>query len=244
MSISYTNVNTKVRAMYGKMFKADDYEELLRQSSVKYCLMYLKGKEEYEEELKDANGDIHRGELEQILKNVLNKDINRILELIDKKDRELMRGISSKDWANEDPKIEIVGVRAEVLNILSIYRAKKYYNMDKTSTEGKLIPIRYKLSKDKLDKMCEQNDVNDFINVIGTTIYSKVFKLDSDDFEKEANEYLFEIYKRELRQGSESLSTILAYIFLREIEIKNIVNIIEGIRYSMDLGRIRSKLVV
>jgi len=241
LAITYTNVNTMVRAMYAKVFGASEYEELFRQSSVKFCLMYLKGKEEYAEQLSDVEGDIHRGELEKILKDILDKDVEKILQLLEKKDQQKVRDVMAKKWA---PGIDIVGARADVLNILSIYRAKKYFEMGKAETKKKLIPMNYKLGRDILDKMCEQADIADLLGVIGTTHYGKVFKYDNDDMETSANEYLYGIYKRELRQGSQELSVIVAYIFLREIEIRNIINIIEGIRYGLDLGKIKGKLII
>ena len=245
MSIRYTNVNTKVRAMYEKTFQTSDYEELLRQTSTKSCLMLLKSKEEYEEPLQDIKDEIHRGTLEKILQNLLDKDIERILDLLSPKDKKTIQQILSKEWTDEDHKVNIVGLRADVLNILSIYRAKKYYHLNKDETKQKLIPIKYRLSKETIDKMCEQTDIFDLLHIINGTIYGKIFIVENEDLiEKHANEYLYKYYKEQLRQGKQALSTILAYIYLRKIEIRNIINIIEGARYKVDMNKTKEKLVL
>ncbi|MCL2859168.1 MAG: V-type ATPase subunit [Oscillospiraceae bacterium] len=245
MTIKYTNVNTKVRAMYEKTFQTSDYEELLRQTSVKSCLMLLKSKEEYEEPLQDIKDEVHRGALEKILQNLLEKDIERILALLNKEDKKIIKQILSKELTDEDNKIDIVGLRADILNILSIYRAKKYYHLNKDETKQKLIPIKFRLSKEIINKMCEQTDISDLLHIIDSTNYGRIFIVENEDLiEKRANEHLYKYYKEQLRQGKQTLSTILAYIYLRKIEIRNIINIIEGARYKVELNKTKEKLVM
>ena len=263
MTVKYVNVNTKIRGMYAKVFKAEDYEELLRQNSEYASLMLLKSKEEYEEYLKDANNDMHRGDLEKILQQSLIKDIEKISLLLDQKGKRYFKVLASKymdeDVAynnkllylytkrylkNDKDILELIGTKIDILNILSIYRAKKYYNLPKDKIMDKLIKVNYKIPKDTIIKLCEQTSIQDLFKVLEETRYRHIFIADNEEqIEKKAKQYLYKIYKKHLRQDLLKFSNILAYIFLREIEIENIINIIEGTRYQEDMNVTKERII-
>ena len=56
--------------------------------------------------------------------------------------------------------------------------------------------------------------------------------------------YLYNIYKKYFKEKLFNICTVFCNINLIDIEIKNIINIIEGIRYSIDKSEIQKKIVV
>ena len=136
MNVKYVNVNTKIRGMYAKAFKEDDYEELLRQNTIYASLILLKSKEEYKGYLSDVDDHIHREELERILQQSLIKDIERLSILLDEKGQRYFKVLLSK-YTDEDISynnkllylytkrylkndkdvLELIGSKIDVLNI-------------------------------------------------------------------------------------------------------------------------------
>lgn len=76
----YNALMAKTRAMYGKLLKQEDYSELLKQKSVGGVVYYLKHNTPYHDVLVDVNEtDIHRGQLEKILRRSLMNDYRKLL---------------------------------------------------------------------------------------------------------------------------------------------------------------------
>ncbi len=72
LSFASNAVLSKARAMYGKRIKEKNYNDLLMCKSVTEIAVYLKRKTSYEDVLKDIDEtDIHRGKLEEILRQQL-----------------------------------------------------------------------------------------------------------------------------------------------------------------------------
>ena len=263
MSVKYIDVNTKVRAMYAKTFREEDYEELMRQKSVYASIILLKAKEEYEEYLKNLGESSHRGELEKKLQESLIKDIERIAILLDGQGKQYFKILISKYiddnvaynnkllylytkkyLKNDTDILDLIGSKIDVLNIISIYRAKKYYHLPKDKIMERLIKVNYKLSKDMVSRLSEQTTISDLFKILEETRYAEIFETnDEDQIEKNAKQFLFRIYKKHFRQDIQKLSNVLAYIFLREIEIENIINIIEGIRYGQDMAITKEQII-
>lgn len=75
----YNALMAKARAMYGKLLKKDDYEELLKQKSVGDVVSYLKHNTHYHDVLADVNeDDIHRAQFERIMKRSLMNDYRKL----------------------------------------------------------------------------------------------------------------------------------------------------------------------
>ena len=68
MSVEYSAIAAKLKAMYSKFLTRDDYEQLLERKSVNDICSYLKSTPGYGEVLEQVNErDIHRGQMEILL---------------------------------------------------------------------------------------------------------------------------------------------------------------------------------
>lgn len=75
----YAAVNTKIRALEGKLLKNHDYLALMSKRSVAQIAQYLKEKTHYKDALRDVDPqNIHRGRLEVILKKNLLDNLNKV----------------------------------------------------------------------------------------------------------------------------------------------------------------------
>ena len=70
-----TAVIAKAKAKYGKRLRAKDYSALVKCASVGDVLRYLKANTHYRTVLGKVSGDVHRGNLENILRRKLMEDL-------------------------------------------------------------------------------------------------------------------------------------------------------------------------
>lgn len=338
----YNALAAKARAMYGKLLKKEDYNELMRQKSVGDVVSYLKNNTYYHELLSDVNeSDVHRAQLERILKRSLMNDYRKLfcftngnvkdfLKVIYLKHeteslKRLLRALETKGTTtvaedslcflkNYDPlniarlstaqnikeliselngtayydvlrpflnekdghnlfRIEmsldmyyinmvfskkkklLSGLDAEVvarsfgseidaINLLWIYRGKLIYDIDRNIILSYLIPHRYKISKDLIYELVDVKDKNEFLQIVTQTKYSGLFMSDDSRFyDLKFSEYMYKLHLRMLRKYGFSISSAISYLYLKEIEISNIVSIIEGIKYGLPVETVRTFVI-
>ena len=200
----------------------------------------------------DDNANIK--DIEQALYKILESDIYKIKHLLDKHSKEILE-IYLKKFNNDKTKLEmkfykiyftdlykivkksknqslldLVGKQIDLLNILWIIRAKKYYNLERKSLNEFEIPINHKLSKEVLEQIVlNQENIQD---IIEKTIYSEI-NFETDNLEVEIQNYLYKLYINYFKTKAFCLTMVIAYFELRQIQIKNIIAIMEGIRYSI-----------
>lgn len=137
----------------------------------------------------------------------------------------------------------MIGTEIDLLNITWIYRAKQYFYYSSEEINQIIIPINYKLNKDKLQKLINSSDFEEMKNILDETIYRKVFK-SKETLEHDRDKFLYDLYMKLFRTKLFNICTVFCNINLIDIEIKNIINIIEGIRYKVDKQEIQKRLII
>ena len=142
---------------------------------------------------------------------------------------------------------ELVGAQVDLLNIQWIYRIKKYYNLSSGEILNYIIPFHYKVSREDFKKMSQVNLPSDITNFISYQRYRELFEKailsNNDIFEKY---FLSFLLKKSLKVKSLSffnIGNIIAYLFIKEYEIRDIITIVEGIRYSLSTEKIKEYLI-
>lgn len=136
---------------------------------------------------------------------------------------------------------ESFGIEIDILNIMWIYRCKKLFNLPKETILSKVIPHWYNLSRKQLLTLAGSSTVEEFKVYISCTKYRDIFKSD-DEHMWEANymNFVYKLHKNHLLRGNFNFGQVVAYLHLKEIDIRNIITVIEGIRYSLTKEEIRS----
>lgn len=137
----------------------------------------------------------------------------------------------------------LIGTEIDLLNVIWIYRSKKYFKYSENEIKEILIPINYKLSKKNIDDLINSEDFIDMKAVLNETKYRKVFS-DENRIEYDKNKYLYDINIKLFKTKLFDICTVFCNINLLDIEIKNIINIVEGIRYKLDKSEIQKKIIV
>lgn len=88
MNFAGNAIISKAKSMFGHRLKAEDYEELLKYNQVSEVVSYLKRNDKYSNTLKDVyENEIHRGQLEDLIRKSYFFNVSRIVSFVSTKDR-------------------------------------------------------------------------------------------------------------------------------------------------------------
>ena len=143
---------------------------------------------------------------------------------------------------NEVNSKKIIGSEIDLLNVLWIFRIKKYYNFENEKINQILIKRYYKLKPNTMKKIEQTKSFEEIKEIMKNTVYKDVFS-DENNLEENIDKYLYEINKKIFRNDMTSIAYVLAYVNMIDYENNDIINTIEGIRYNMDKTEILKRLV-
>jgi len=139
---------------------------------------------------------------------------------------------------------KIFGTHADLQNIAHIIRLKKYYNASPEYIRSLMLPLRHSLTREKLEELVTADSSDEVLAYLKNSKYGlQVGDIEHYFIENTIREIEYRVCSKMLHITSNAITTLAAYIFLAEAETKNIINIIEGIRYNLPPSEI-SKLLV
>ncbi len=142
-----------------------------------------------------------------------------------------------------------IKAQTDVINLINAYRMKKYFNADRETLEKYVLPFYGKLSKEKQSALFETQSVEDYLRMFSQTSYGRKIKdfsedMNSDQFEKELISIRYDMAKRALMFSQDAAVSVYSLMYLLEVELDNIINIIEGIRYNKSVSYMENLIVV
>ncbi|HQN74506.1 MAG TPA: V-type ATPase subunit [Bacillota bacterium] len=140
--------------------------------------------------------------------------------------------------------MDIYQTKVEVDNIIKIYRLKKFYDATEDEIKKALIWENIRMKKADLEALIRIEDPNEVLLNISQSVYQSY--VDEDDYvyiEYQAEKIKYNLAKRYMYFSTVPAIVYTVFIFLNEIEQKNIFNIIEGIRYDIKKEDIRKMLI-
>lgn len=137
---------------------------------------------------------------------------------------------------------KLIGSSVDMLNIMWIYRGKKYFKFNEEIIFAYLLPVRYRLTAETIRELVNAKDTDEFLSV--STPYDGLFEGVYDGLFTEENylHMMYKISKNVFRLQTASLAAVMAYAKLREYEIWEITTIIEGVRYGKSPELIRKHI--
>ena len=128
-------------------------------------------------------------------------------------------------------------------NIARIIRLKKYYKFTAERIKPLLIPYG-RLKPSVIDSFCKAESVNEVFEISRSTYLGKLMSGLQYNDQTQITEVLISMYcKHHLRLSPNPTIVMISYIYLKETELNNIVNIIEGTRYGISADE-KKKLLV
>jgi V/A-type H+/Na+-transporting ATPase subunit C len=208
-----------------KLIKVNTYEELL--TVIKHTPYYNLLKP-----LKPLSIlDIDYANFEVVLKTYYYKRVYEIIE----------HEFSGKD--KQDIK-DLFDTQVELENITKIYRLKKYYNANTYEIKKVVNPTYKRIPRKTLDEWIDTKDADSFLKAVNSNAYD--IPTDIKEFqyiEYQTDAIMFDLNKRLMRFSTNPNIILVSYLSLLEIEIRNIIDIIEGIRYKVENDKIAKLLI-
>ena len=136
--------------------------------------------------------------------------------------------------------MECIGEKIDLLNLEWIARAKQYYQLNGRAIRELLIPVYYRLRKKQVHDLSEAESFDSFLDSLRTTRYGdRVFGKEGEKQETTGLKQLFRsllntVYESSRKKNPYSAAILNSYLHFKEEEIRKLITIIEGIRYSLD----------
>lgn len=131
---------------------------------------------------------------------------------------------------------KLIGSKSDMLNIMWIYRGKKYFKMDPELIYTYIIPVRFKLTGEMLKSLVTAETPEAIPALLEGSAYEGLFYKADEGFFAEENyrRMLYKNAKAFFRKEPDSMAAIFAYLYLKRFEVLNITCAIEGIRYGIE----------
>lgn len=137
---------------------------------------------------------------------------------------------------------QILSLRAEVMNLHTIYRMKAYFNAGPQAIRQLLLPVSCSLNRRELEQLIEAADAQEFMKRLCHTAYGKHLDPQETFLEDQTENIRYRVNLHLLRFSSDPQVVFTAYLLLRGMETENIIRIVEGVRYGMPPEKIRRLL--
>ena len=134
------------------------------------------------------------------------------------------------------------GTLIDLTNLKTIYRIKKFYNIDNNIIYQNIIPVSYKLSKDNIHNLVGSNDVDLYLANLQSTFYGKHLQKNNDNFDLQCDTLLDKITYLEAKKDNTSLSILNSYLLRKEAEIKRLIMILTAVNYRLNPKLILEKI--
>ena len=144
----------------------------------------------------------------------------------------------------------LVGTRVDLMNLYWIYRARRFFGMSPEESLTLIMKARYRLNFGLLTKAAFA-DPRALSAVLAETPYARVFDESHDAGSTERNtalyearverniyRFLFSVAERVFLSGFSGFQNVAAYLILKELEVRDLVSVVEMVRYGFDENRI------
>lgn len=125
-----------------------------------------------------------------------------------------------------------IGTQVDMLNLMHILRLKRFFPEEDDFAKI-LFPCYYKLKPAQVREMCAAPDLAAALDAAARTPYGKLIRNASvEDLSRLYDESLFRLSRRQLMQGKPSIYVAVAFLNLRELELKELITVIETVKYQ------------
>lgn len=142
--------------------------------------------------------------------------------------------------------VKYIGTQIDYLNIMWIYRCKRFFKTPNELIYTYLIPVYYRLSSEDISGITEADGIDEVERLIKNTRYADILDPDGGNsfIEHNYKTICYKNAKKAYKLYPETLTQVFAYFYLLKIEEENIKTIIEGIRYGISPELIKSYIYI
>lgn len=139
-----------------------------------------------------------------------------------------------------------IGTQIDYMNVMWIYRCKRYFKMPNELIYTYLIPVYYRLSKEEISEMVEAPNMEACEKVILKGRYKDILNTDGNIFliERNYKKIWYKSAKKAYKLHPQTMIEVFAFFDLCLLETENLKTVIEGIRYQTDPELVRKYIYI
>jgi len=143
----------------------------------------------------------------------------------------------------------LVGEQIDLINIINAYRMKSVFHADEETLHPMLLPISGKLPARFCEELYTAPDAAQFLAALRNTRYGRKLPELSETEESVRIEHAFQTLrcrtaKNALHFSDNAAVSLYALHVLNEAEVRNLITVIEGIRYGKPVPYLESLLIL
>ena len=137
---------------------------------------------------------------------------------------------------------QIIDLYLDLNNFARILRFKTYFQAGPDYIRSNLLPFG-SLNRQQIEKMIQARDADEVRKLlVQTRIGKKTSKIEYNFADQLAERALYGVCRRGVHFSVSASVVLLSYIFYMQIELLDIINIVEGIRYNLPPEEIKKLL--
>lgn len=137
-----------------------------------------------------------------------------------------------------------IGMQVDVLNLTRVVRLRRYFQVSGKDVWNYLIPVHFKLKPAYIEALFAAQDEQSAQSLLLSGPYGKLFSAHSFNYiEEYYYQQLYDFNHAYIHSGVPSVYTAIAYLTLRDIELKDLINVIELVRYGTPVDRAPTMIV-
>lgn len=139
---------------------------------------------------------------------------------------------------------DIFLTQIELDNISKIYRLKKYFNYTGEMILPLLIPLYHHIPKKKMQDLIYNLEPEKILETLKDSYYRNYFQEDKFQYiELRQKSIMYYLNKKHLAFNNNPQIVLLTFMMYKDLEVHNLVEIIEGVRYQLPPERIAKLLI-
>ena len=145
---------------------------------------------------------------------------------------------------------KLIAEQVDLINLINAYRLKRVFRADEQTLREMMLPIQGRLPKRVCDELYAAPGLTEFIEVLKTTRYGRMLNTELNNAPESLKlEHAFQVLRQRTARTSLHFSghaavSLYAVHVLYQIEIKNLITIIEGIRYKKSVSDLQALLIL
>lgn len=142
------------------------------------------------------------------------------------------------------PKLkEMLLAEAELDNITIIYRLKKYFKVANTDIMRLMSPYYLHFNEREINRLIKEEDADGVLAALQKKYHAYIHGQKFEHIEHYNAVIQYNMFRHNMAFEQDPDVVLMAFIGLSKIEIRNVINIIEGVRYRVSQDRVKPLLV-
>lgn len=140
---------------------------------------------------------------------------------------------------------DLCGAMVDAQNVTRILRLKQFFHASPDAIRAQLLPSGGTLSRRMQEAMIDADSPDEVVRLFYTTAAGRKIPEDQRRFIHDLDDRAsYFTARHHIHFSSSPMVVMFSYVILTDIEVDDIINIIEGVRYGMTAEQIRPMLVM